>query len=520
MTPFEEFKIWFRQGAAWERGTAAIAAVIVLALAAWVLVPADADDTSGGGGDAVAVAAGGDAAVTPTGAGATTTTPAGGAAPAPVVGSAATPAAGAAAGSTAAGATGSQPVAGAGAPAAATSNCPSGSTDQGVTATTLLVAVVVLDVAGGNGILGVPPASEQRRQNEAMINYYNSKGGIRCRKLVAKYYTDNPLDANSEHSICLDIVASKVFASIGGLYQPQNSTCLAQNKIPSYTQTTRPTSEMKRFAPYVFSFYADSETNFNIYVAGTKEQGFFNGMTKMGVLTGQCFPEYNDQLFAALGRAGIGKDKIVTFDYGCPPGGIVQSPSTVAQAVLKFQQAGVNRVMTAGQNLGQFTRQAASQGFRPQYSSTDVDTTLQLTNGTGFAPDKGNFDGAINIANNQYGALNSPGTPISAFTNECNAALTKGGAQKATDEIGYAGGTCNQWNMFSLGATKAKSLQRAQLAAGLNSVGRFEQSYPGAPALWNNPAKTWAGPFWRPVRYAGACNCWKVIRANFSDAGV
>jgi hypothetical protein len=188
--------------------------------------------------------------------------------------------------------------------------------------------------------------------------------------------------------------------------------------------------------------------------------------------------------------------------------------------VLKFQQSGVNRVMTAGLNMASFTRQAQSQGYKPQYATTDVDTTLQLGGGAGFAPDRQNFDGSLNIANNQYGALNTPGTPLSPTTNECNAAMTKGGAQKATDAIGYAGGTCNLWNMFFLGATKGPALARSQLAAGLNTVGRYEQSYPGAPALWNNPTKTAAGPFWRPLRYQGACNCWKVVRAAFSDTAV
>src|SRR2546426_7777266 len=100
MTPFEEFKLWLRQGAAFERVFAGIAAVIVLGLISWVLVP-----TSESNG-AASVASG------PT-TGSTATTVAGAA---PADGSAPSPAAG---GSVASGPSGSSPGAPAGSGGAA-----------------------------------------------------------------------------------------------------------------------------------------------------------------------------------------------------------------------------------------------------------------------------------------------------------------------------------------------------------------------------------------------------------------
>src|SRR3954462_13993486 len=47
MTPFEEFKIWLRQGAAFERVFAGIAAGIVLGLISWVLVPTSESNDGG-----------------------------------------------------------------------------------------------------------------------------------------------------------------------------------------------------------------------------------------------------------------------------------------------------------------------------------------------------------------------------------------------------------------------------------------------------------------------------------------
>ena len=66
----------------------------------------------------------------------------------------------------------------------------------------------------------------------------------------------------------------------------------------------------------------EPEVGETVHVAGAKEQGFFNGMKKLGVITFQCYPEYNDQLLGALSRAGFRSNTIETFDYGCPPGGI------------------------------------------------------------------------------------------------------------------------------------------------------------------------------------------------------
>jgi hypothetical protein len=528
MTPFEEFRLWLRQGAPFERATAAVAGLIALAMIVWVLVPSS--DSTGTG--QMAAGAGSEATSGAPAAGARSSGPAAGptasgdgetAVSTALSGGDPNAAAGAADANASSGAApATTPDGGQASPAATPGDTcgAKGSTDQGVTDTTVTVAVILLDVAGGNSILGVPPPGEQRKENDAVIAGLNAKGGLLCRKIVAKYYTDNPLDAASEHSICLDIVASKVFAVIGGLYQPQNSTCLPQNRLPTYTQTIRPTSEMKKFSPYLYSFYNDSETNFRTYVAGAKAEGFFNGMTKLGVITTDCYAEYNTQLLGALGRAGVPSSKIVTFDYGCPTANAAP-PSTVSQAVLKFQQSGVNRVMTAGMNLASFSRQAQSQGYKPQYAASAADATLELTPSAGFAPDPQNFDGALDISNTQYGATNTPGVALSAETNNCNDMLVKGKtAWKAQDGDGYAGGVCNQWTMLALGATHAGTLVREQLAVGLNKVGHFEQSFPGAPADWNQPGKTWAGPFTRPVRFNGSCKCWKVTRAEFSNASI
>src|SRR3954467_1190206 len=137
MTPFEEFKLWLRQGAAFERVFAGIAAVIVLGLISWVLVPTS--ESNGGGAPIAAGPATQSTATTLAGA-----APGDGSRPA-AGGPGASGAAGRDAGgpvtSGASGSTAVAPGGGAGGTVraagqsggASASACPEGSTDQGVT---------------------------------------------------------------------------------------------------------------------------------------------------------------------------------------------------------------------------------------------------------------------------------------------------------------------------------------------------------------------------------------------------
>src|SRR5207302_7266782 len=99
---------------------------------------------------------------------------------------------------------------GAGGGAAATTAAPAcgnqTSTDQGVTPTSIKLAVILIDLAGANDVIGLPPAPRQQAEYQAIIDDMNGKGGVACRKLAPTYHTDNPLDPNTEHSLCVQIV--------------------------------------------------------------------------------------------------------------------------------------------------------------------------------------------------------------------------------------------------------------------------------------------------------------------------
>ena len=564
MTPFEEFRIWLRGGARSERISAAIAAIVALALVIWIAVPTGkagsssqlAVGTSGSGtnsGSSAGGSVGGSAAggsLTPgtsgaSGSNGSTPGSGGGSVSSGSSGSGVALGSGSGGpgvggGSTAGGSSGNTSTGGStagGSPGAgnttattiggskSTTSTTVGSTtqscsgltatDQGVTATTISIAVTVISVAGANSLLGVPSPSVQQAADQAEVNYINNHGGLDCRKLVPHYYTDNPIDANSEHSVCLDIAAAKVFAVIGGLYTAANFTCLEQQKLPSFTQEGAPTSLIKQFYPYLFTPEADSATTLKTLVYGAKAQGFFTGLTKLGIVYEDCYPEYLSQIEGPLNAIGIPSSDFVTYDYGCPAGGLT-SPTVVQAAELKLSGAQANRIISAGANLATFSGDAQTGGYHPEYAVSDLDETVALTPSTGYAPNSTNFNNTLAIIQQQYGALNTPGVALSSYTATCDKILQSGGAEPATYGDAYTGQVCNQFLMFQLAAENAPELTRTALVVGLDKVGQLGLSYPTGPGLFNMSGVTYAGEYWRVDRFNSGCSCWKVAVPSYS----
>ncbi|MEY2592274.1 MAG: hypothetical protein QOJ67_4258, partial [Acidimicrobiaceae bacterium] len=367
MTPFLQFRLWTRRGPVAERVLTAVVGTVVLALLVWVAVPSgtaagtgtsDAQSlgTTGGATPGTGPAAGGDAgtrASTKPGAapgGSPTSTPA-------------------AAGGTGAGA-GTGAPSGSGAAATGTASQQSNpctnlrSTDQGVSATTINIDVVLFQLAGAasNSFIGVPEPADQQADFDAIFNSINKAGGIQCRQIAAKYYTGNFLDASQQHATCLSIVEDKPFAVIDNVAldsTQEGRECVAQNKIPLFDTGAILGSETRgSLYPYMFSTADQFDVGIRNSIFGAQKLGWFKDANKIGVLADDCFPEVNAQVAQNLAEVGFGKDKTVTYVFGgCPT---IPPPQEVAQAVLSFQSAGVTHVTDLSQvpKSGYFSKAA------------------------------------------------------------------------------------------------------------------------------------------------------------------
>jgi hypothetical protein len=508
VTPFLQFRHWVRRGPAAERAVTAVIGAIVLGFVIWAAVPSGS--VAGVGGGPQAVGATGASDETAAGAGEKSAAATGDAsptsAPAAAVASVAETAS-----STADGA----------APAATQAANPCAdlrSTDQGVTATTINIDVVLFQLAGAasNKFIGVPEPAEQQRDYEAVINSINKAGGIQCRKIAAKYYTGNFLDTSQQHATCLQIVQDKPFAVLDNVAldsTQQGRDCVAENKIPLFDTGAILGSETRgRLFPYLFTIAGQFDVAIRNSIFGAQKLGWYKGMNKIGILADDCFPEVNAQIVQNLGELGITQKQIVSYVFsGCPT---IPPPQEVEQAVLTFQTSGVTHVLDLSQvpKSGYFSKAAQAQNYHPKYNVTGgAPSVFDGSSGSSAGPDPANFDGAISITELSYGEQNTPGLAHSPATATCNKIMAGAGLQPVEKQGAFFGGSvCNVTWMFQMAADRASPLTRLNLVVGLAKVGPWLQSFPGGSGVFDRPGLVSAGQHWRADIYDGSCPCFRI----------
>lgn len=525
MTPFLQLRLWLRRAPAGERvGAFTVIAVVVL-LAAWALVPLGATTTAAL-----------DTGAAPTGLPSAEAVASPGAAPgASVAGTNGAvrggPVAGPAFGGGspgAPGAVGGVPGSGVGpvVPSPArrtpTDRCGKpGSTDQGVTATQVHIDVTLADLQGqaGNSLVGIPSADTQKAMFEAALAQVNAEGGIRCRKVVAKYYKANPLDQQSLQAICLQIVADKPFALLDeGLGSPVGSPaprdCPPGYKIPSFSSLSLGQAEIDKFAPYLFGYYPAAETTVHDSILGAKQLGWFTAGAKVGLLEQQCNPNLNVVALRDLASIGFPESEVTTFDFGCP--NAIPSPSDVQAAVLAFQRAGVTHVLDdAGVYQNYFSKVAQAQAYHPKYMVGDQGT-IALWSNPSFGPDPDNYDGSLAITGTRYGEATTAGLRRNAATSKCDRAMAAAGQPGAWESpAGFSGVVCSIVTMLVQGANNAPELRRDQIARGLASLATLDMPFPAGPAVFSAHKGQLGGGFWRPTLFHKDCRCFRVSRASF-----
>ncbi|HVW82288.1 MAG TPA: hypothetical protein VHB69_15250 [Mycobacteriales bacterium] len=466
MTPFQEFRLWVRRAPTSQRGAAAVATAVVVALLAWALVPGSGtgNASDGGGGSSMV-----DVSATPP------------------------------------------------SPAAAPSSCvgPSGSV-PGVTDKTIKLGIIVVNVTGlaTNGDLGILPYTEQKDFFGKVVDSINQAGGIDCRQIVPEYFTANPADQNSLEGTCLSIVQAKVFAVVdaGAYAQFSVVDCFAQHHLPYFGGYLLPNSQLTKFYPYLFELNS-LDTVYHDTVAGLAARGWFkasNGFKKLGLAYHDCYPELRDEELRWLAAAGVPSSDIVQFDLGCPT--TFASPVTMQQAILKFKRAGVTNVTTINMvgDLATFTQLAQVQHFTPSYGFPD-DSLINISYGS-ERPDYANIANAYAITASRDGEERTPSLTPTAATQRCSSILGVDVYKVAA----AAGNVCDQLWMLAAAVDHAPQLTQGSLAAGLQAATAVDFSYPQGPNDFAAGTKvTYAGQYWRVTQFHSSCQCWQVIDPTF-----
>lgn len=510
MTPFQQFRLWLRDGPSAERVVAGAVAVLAAVLFAWGALPIDSGTRSTVSSSVVSGSAA-DRSAAP-GPGTATTV----AAATPAQPTAAAPSTG---GSSPAPTRAATPAA----PSSSGAACPAGS-DQGVDDQKIRIAAVLPNIQGqaGNQLVGLPSYDDEVKFVKAAVADQNKRGGAACRQLDVTFYDANPIDAAGAQQRCLEIAAGKYFAVIDSVmgYIAGVANCLPQRQLPTFQTSYLLPSQIKDFYPYDFSLGGRWDSLLHDWAQALKEMGWFDpgkGFKKLGLLIDDCFPEVATLVFDELGKAGIAKPSIEVYDFGGSTCNGIPPANQYQQAVLNFERAGVTHVAdvvapTVQSNY--FSRTAGAQRAKFAYTTPDrgAITTFESS---GFSPDPQNYDGAIAITQSQYGALKS-GVAPSAATKRCNEAMAAAGMPSVEQSgVNFAGSACNFVWMIAAAISKAPVLKRTEVVTGLNRIGAFELSYPTAPVNFNRSGLTTGGHFWRAARYDGACGCFKLLSPTF-----
>lgn len=529
MTPFLQFRLWLRRGPSGERVGAGIAAVALVALAAWAAVPVDDDDES-----AANVSAG-----------ATQTTLTGGtdelgetedgaeSGPELVAGSADEPAGGqdgagpdtdastGAAPDQASGASGEQGAGDeGGAPAGgarSAGRCSDlTSSDQGVSTTEILVAVPLINLAGdvGNETFGIRPDLEAVTQ--AVAAGINRDGGVACRKMRVKTWRVNPLDRNEQRAKCLEIVAAEPFAVVdfAAYLDPVARSCFPEHRLPYSGSTSLTEEEAAGSHPYMFSVLASTDRQLRNWVFESAARGVFDtkkDFRKLGLLLNACNPKVNAELRQNLAKVGVGNDRQSVFTTSCAT---VVPPSEISQAIVKHRnQDDVSHVLLAVPigNAQSYVNQAARLGWEPTYTASDFGT---VTNHSPAANWNDSFDGTVAITSAKAGEHNS-GIVHPTFA-RCQEWMKQADVPPPTEEADAALALCDTLRLFTAAASAAgpNPTRDRLLDDGLAKVGHFQTANWG-DGIYDRPGKVTGGDFIRPIQWRLDCRCWKLLQKEF-----
>lgn len=258
---------------------------------------------------------------------------------------------------------------------------------HGVTDTTIRIGVFVASYAGleAKGLnLG-----DAQVQAQAVADYLNARGGIAGRKIVLSFAKLEASSSNwesDEQKICTTFTEDqKVFAVVYSLVSQGNTLlpCLAQHDTPliSGPGGIADANIMSEFANYYYYTGGMELSRMSTaYVDGLAAQGFFAGGGSIGLVRADSAPfarAARGALVQALRKHGLTLAKEAVVDAQTS---VSKTASQMPSVVLKFQQAGVKKVLFLdnGTMAVLFAIQAASQRYYPQYGLSSLSAPAGL----------------------------------------------------------------------------------------------------------------------------------------------
>lgn len=288
---------------------------------------------------------------------------------------------------------------GGGGSAGASSLVSNAGSGPGVTPTTIYVAGAYdPDAAAADSALGAANANpgNTKAEEEAVVSYINSHGGVDGRKLSIVWYqasVQNDSTTTDQQSCQTWTQDHKVFILAAGT--PIWDQCTANEHAVALDTgaITEETTQMNQRYPADIDLTGPTiDHSMSITINGLKRQGYFARGAKIGMVTWDD-PYFHYGIAAgaqpALARAGISPSSVPVQYITAPAsyGDLGATSSSVQSAVLKFRTEGINHVIlfdgptgvnSSGILFLEWMQQANSQMYYPKYglNSTSGFTTL------------------------------------------------------------------------------------------------------------------------------------------------
>jgi hypothetical protein len=503
---FSEFRRWTKEAPSAERLLAAIGSLVVFALLGWAAVPSAIESSPLGAATTAATsleAVPGNDLVAPG-----TSTPDGRT-------STALPSASAAASTSTPGRSASPTTPARGAVEALRAS------DRGVTASTLKVGFVIMDVGGlRNSGFGVINTRDDIPQViDALVDWANKRGGIHGRKIVAVKKKADLINPSDQRNKCLDFTQrDQVFAVLDSFTYvfPATRACFTvENRTPYFGAFPGGLQELAKAAPFQVSTSGDSNTMIKNWVYGAKAAGFFDkakGFGKLGLLTDNCDRSVFD------GPAGlktylkqVGVNDWSEFVSGCD---ITDQQAAGVPAVLRHRRDGVTHVMLASFSTAAagYTKAAASQsGWKPKYFEGDFGFMSWDGSTPDFNPNQ--WDGVRAVTSTRTGELVA-GKPLSPMGKLCSKILVDHGLEpiREYNRDYEAWLFCDHLRLLMGAAELApRNLTRLDWGNALQRVGDFQSAFFNGvkfePGVFAGGGRMLATIEWRK-----ACGCYHQIK--------
>jgi hypothetical protein len=249
-----------------------------------------------------------------------------------------------------------------------------GASDQGVTAESIKLGVLIpnlneLELAG----FPVGLTGDFDAMMDAWVNEFN-RTGVACRKVTWVKRIFDVVSADDMQRVCRELTQDeKVFSVVTpGGYDSVAQLCIAKDaKVPLVNGEPEPAEWYAQAAPYLWTLSTSKDRGHINHVRYLAEKKLLTKQHKIGVVydgVPHVAPSTEKGLLPELKRQGLNPTKVFKLSSDTE-----QALSQINQVVVDFRLAGVDFVFMP-MNLiykTQFMTVAQQQGYNPQYTESD-----------------------------------------------------------------------------------------------------------------------------------------------------